>query len=408
MVPSETPQKLRIAIAGSGFGGLLLAIFLQKYCPDHEIDIYEAAHEFGGIGAGVAVWPRFWQVLRYIGLEDQLLEATGTLNKEVFTFHRSQLHKVLVDNVKDKDKIVHFSKRLVSYSEPASVDEPITLTFKDGTTATCDLLLGSDGIRSAVRHTMYTELANEAEGARAEELREMIDPVWSGVVVYRGLVPVDQLQNTKLDLGHVAIIYAGKHKYLTSYAVSRGEFINVAALVGIPDGEGKPYEGPWSAPVTQEEVAAQYATWDSDVQQLVKHIEKPSIWAVNTVRYLPTYVKGRVALLGDADGFILATILSQPGVSRATLPEALEVYDALRRPVSQDVHRRSRQTGHTINLERAGWENVSAAESARGGFPKEMLDRVGAAIEEEMAWVGASSIMDDHARACEMVRERLV
>ncbi|KAH9921675.1 FAD/NAD-P-binding domain-containing protein [Epithele typhae] len=466
MVASENPQKLRIAIAyatfrlhpddpcslfersGSGFGGLLLAIFLQKYCPDHEIDIYEAAHEFGEIGAGVAMWPRVWQVLRYIGLEDQLLEATGTLNKEgahlrqlqrrfirilplhrvsrctyaitrvtrkalLFAFHRSQLHKVLVDNVKDKDKVVHFSKRLVSYSEPAFIDEPITLTFKDGTTATCDLLLGSDGIRSAVRHTMYTGLANEAEGVRAEELREMIDPVWSGMVVYRGLVPAGQVQNTKLDLGHVAIIS------LMSYAVSRGEFINVAAFVGIPDGEGKSYEGPWSAPVTQEEVAAQYATWDSD------NIEKPSVWAVNTVRYLPTYVKGRVALLGDAahamtpnqgsgagqaieDGFILATILSQPGVSRATLPEALEIYDALRRPVSQGVHRRSRQTGHIVSLESAGWENVSAAESARGGFPKDMFDRVGAEIEKEMAWVGASSVMDDRARACEMVRERLV
>ena len=41
---------------------------------------------------------------------------------------------------------------------------------------------------------MYTALADEAEDAeKAAELRKMIDPEWSGVVVYRGLVPVDKV-----------------------------------------------------------------------------------------------------------------------------------------------------------------------------------------------------------------------
>ena len=108
--------------------------------------------------------------------------------------HRSQLQRLLAKNLRSSDEVLHFSKRLASYVEPADHTQPILLCFKDGTEATCDLLVGSDGIHSAVRRTMYTELATEtSDVAKAREMMEMIDPVWSGVVVYRGLVPVDKV-----------------------------------------------------------------------------------------------------------------------------------------------------------------------------------------------------------------------
>ena len=91
---------------------------------------------------------------------------------------------------------MHFSKRLASYVEPKDASEPVVLHFKDGTEATCDLLVGSDGIRSAVRRTMFTLLADEAEGADSEQaaaMRSMIDPEWSGIVAYRGLAPTATL-----------------------------------------------------------------------------------------------------------------------------------------------------------------------------------------------------------------------
>ena len=84
----------------------------------------------------------------------------------------------------------------MSYSETSSTD-PITLNFKDGTTATCDLVVGSDGIRSAVRRTMYNNLGDEAEQRgdvqEAARLREMVEPVFSGQIAYRGLAPASAL-----------------------------------------------------------------------------------------------------------------------------------------------------------------------------------------------------------------------
>ena len=113
-------------------------------------------------------------------------------------FHRSVLQKLLAKHLDAGDRI-HFAKRLTSYSEPpsSSPTDPITLSFGDGTTAACDLVVGSDGIRSAVRRTMYNGFAQEAEErSEAEEaarLRGMVEPVFTGQVAYRGLAPAGAL-----------------------------------------------------------------------------------------------------------------------------------------------------------------------------------------------------------------------
>lgn len=114
----------------------------------------------------------------------------------VHTFRRSVLQRLLAKHLHLSDRLhLHFSKRLTHYTELSSTSgeshSPLLLHFKDGTSVRCDLLIGSDGIRSAVRRTMFTLLANEAGGHhdKATELRSMIEPVWSGQVAYRGLTP---------------------------------------------------------------------------------------------------------------------------------------------------------------------------------------------------------------------------
>ena len=82
-------------------------------------------------------------------------------SSSVHTFHRPILQKLLAKHL-DADDRIQFAKRMVSYLEPSPTD-PITLNFKDGTTATCDFVVGSNGIRSAVRRTMYNGFAEEAE-----------------------------------------------------------------------------------------------------------------------------------------------------------------------------------------------------------------------------------------------------
>ena len=232
---------------------------MQKYGNDIEVDIYESATKLTEVGAGIGMWRRVLDILKYLGLEDDLREISGARDSTrellstrvpvffiahvfgflstsralpqgrrggggrvsrirsrqygpfsrstvafidivlhlVTTFGRMDLQAVLVKHLREDGKIF-YSKRLATYVEPqAGQLEPIVLHFTDGTSTTCDLLVGSDGIRSATRRTMFSNLADAVErngdSEQATHLRTMIDPVWSGQVVYRGLVPVDKL-----------------------------------------------------------------------------------------------------------------------------------------------------------------------------------------------------------------------
>ena len=63
--------------SGAGLGGLILALFLQKDCPDFQVDIYESTQELTELGAGIGFFPRVWEILRYLGLEEDLLKIAG-------------------------------------------------------------------------------------------------------------------------------------------------------------------------------------------------------------------------------------------------------------------------------------------------------------------------------------------
>lgn len=117
-----------------------------------------------------------------------LMRRVGTV-----MLHRAQFHNVLFKHIPNHVGM-YTSKRLVSYSDSEDANEPITLVFVDGTEAICDLLIGADGVKSAVRATMYEKLASCADApAKAEELRGRIPPRFSGAVAYRGVIPREKL-----------------------------------------------------------------------------------------------------------------------------------------------------------------------------------------------------------------------
>ena len=114
----------------------------------------------------------------------------------VYLFHRHDFHKVLLDSLSPSVRIC-LDHRLMDYTATST---ETTLTFSNGTTATCDLLIGADGLRSHVRRDMLGALATRTGD---ERYLDSIQPVFTGTYVYRGLVDADDL--AKRHPGHQAL-----------------------------------------------------------------------------------------------------------------------------------------------------------------------------------------------------------
>ncbi|KAI0332310.1 FAD/NAD-P-binding domain-containing protein [Cubamyces sp. BRFM 1775] len=383
--------KFRVAICGGGIGGLTLAVALSRY-PNIRVDVYEAAGQFKEIGAGVMIWSRTWKILSSLGMEEEfsrIAHAPPDSKPGVgfdyrrsdqpeegsrfylfqapygcIRFHRAQFLDVLVDHL--PSGVAHFGRRLLSYSAGTTrggSQTELELHFADGSTATCDLLVGCDGIKSVVRKQMLEDYV--MEHGRNPQLLDHIEPIWSGTIAYRGLIPVERLKDHN-GLEHRTIqtpmMYCGKSKHVVSYSISRGSIVNVVAMASQPRLYGTIYPGPWVTECSADELLECYSGWEPEVTEMLKCIENPTKWAIHELKPLPFYVQGRVVLLGDAahamtphqgagagqaieDAFILAEILGHPNTTLPMLPQALSAYEAIRLPMANHVLRGSRDSG---------------------------------------------------------------
>ncbi|KAL1665447.1 hypothetical protein GGF50DRAFT_114087 [Schizophyllum commune] len=382
--------SVRVAICGGGIGGLVLALALSKHAAI-TVDVYEAATSFSEIGAGIGIWRRPWQILAQLGLEEDMKSITDyePSNDPVTAFHyrksdqpagldfytlltkggialahRAELQRVLIKNLPHAP---HCSKRLLSYKETSS---GVQLFFADGTTAACDVLIGADGIRSAVRRGLLLREAQDAPPEVADELRSCIEPSWTGVVCYRTVVPAARLaaRSPHHRALHLPMQYTGACNHITTYPISHGQLINVVFFRAHYDREGTAFDGPWVCNLRCDFFQA-FQDWEPEVRQLLESVDEFKQWAIHTVRPLPSFVSrsGQVALLGDAahamqpfqgsgagqaieDAYVLASLLGDAAESRMSVDAAIHLYDRIRRPVAQDVASRSRRAGMYYHL----------------------------------------------------------
>ncbi|KAL4266019.1 FAD/NAD(P)-binding domain superfamily protein [Pleurotus pulmonarius] len=370
--------RIRVAICGGGISGLCLAVALSK-ASNVEVNVYESAQRFSEIGAGVMIWSRTWRILEQMGLADAFSRIAhappnGSMGigfdyrrsdePEGFDFyrvqmpygcirfHRAQFLDVLIDRL--PAGVAHFGKRLTSYSQ--SNNGPIGLRFSDGSMAECDVLLGCDGIKSVIRAQMLRDKAQENND---RGLLDLIDPVWSGTIAYRGLIPAERLNEDHRALG-APMMYCGQGKHVVSYSISQGSVVNVVTFSSNPNEEGRPYGGPWVVDCEREELLECYSRWEPEVEELLQCIDNPTKWAIHQLKPLPFFVSGRVALIGDAahamvphqgagagqaieDAYIIASLISR--ASETTVDLALQAYELVRLPVANHVLEGSAESG---------------------------------------------------------------
>ncbi|KAJ7698138.1 hypothetical protein B0H17DRAFT_1051225 [Mycena rosella] len=431
---SSAPKRLRVAICGAGVGGLTLALALSRY-PDIEIEVYEAATTLAEIGAGIGIFPRPWKIIRLLGLEHDLLKtcemkpqdgpvpafnyrksdqqvgfsfSTLVTNGALLTFHRADFQNVLLRRL-PKSCRLNCSKRLRTYTQRQS--GPTELVFEDGTRAFCDVLVGADGLKSAVRRSFLTERVNwmQAQGRwqEATEIGSCIDPIWSGTIAYRALIPAERLK--AISPGHQSLttpsMFLGKHGYIIAYPISHGKMINFVAFNCRHDLEGTQFPGVWMGPGDKSQFAGIFAHWEPEVQVLLHCVDKPLQWAVHTVKPLRSFVSGATALMGDAahsmtphqgsgagqaieDAYILATVLGHPSTTRETIPRALRIFDEIRRPAAAGVMEACRLNGRYFSFELDGVDLDHYA----GPQLWDKLQKLHGAVVKNWEWAWTTSV----------------
>ncbi|GKU10787.1 unnamed protein product, partial [Fusarium langsethiae] len=197
--------------------------------------------------------------------------------------HRKELLDIMTSFI-PKDS-VQFSKRLTNIEQRP---DGVTLSFQDGITANCTILAGADGIKSTVR------------GHVLEKHPSQIAPVYAGAYCYRAVIPMSEAYEIMGDLTDVAKFYFGSKRSAITYRITEGKELNYLLCVADSPDAWK-LENQVTELIPHEQMMADFdgPGVDPRFRQLLAKA-KPLKWGFFHHRHTASYVRDRVALVGDS------------------------------------------------------------------------------------------------------------
>jgi len=371
----QTTNK-KILIIGAGMGGLALALALQRF--GIKVSIFETAPKLAEIGAGLSLSPNATHALNYIGLgsflhttadcpkeavlkhykTDALLQDNkfdsnfmDEFGAEYYQIHRADMHAGLVKAVLENDSnCIHLNYKFVNSEQNG---KKVKATFANGETAEGDVLIGADGIRSAVRSCLIDEVA----------------PVFTGQVAYRATLNAKGLEHFIESADSTVTI--GPGNIFVRYGIRHKSLINVVSIV---KSEAWKEEG-WNIPASKEDLLAEHAGWNNDVIGLIKSAPDNAFykWALFDRKPIPQWTFGRTTLLGDAAHPILPFLGMGAAMAfedSVVLARCIDAYDDIEQAFMHYENARKERTNEVFQTSREHGQLMQKADPDKVDWAK--------------------------------------
>ncbi len=379
-------------IAGGGIAGMAAALALAR--AGWRVTVCEEAPAPAEVGAGLQMSPNAARVLRWLGVLDAVAATAfrpraaqmrdGRSGARIFRtalgataearwgapylhVHRADLLAVLSGAAREAGADIRGGTRVEGY---VLHPEGPALKLAGGEALSGDLVIGADGIRSALR-----------AGLNGPE-----EPDFTGQIAWRGTIAAARLPDRLVAPD--ATVWAGPGRHLVTYYLRGGSLVN---FVAVEERSAWTAEG-WSVQGDPDQLRRGFVGWHEDVTGLLDQVGETFLWGLFGRPEQVRWVDGPVLLIGDAAHPMLpfmaqgaAMALEDVAVLVAELraagdpAEALLAHEERRWPRVARVQRISLANGRFFHkrsgLARLGnWGLVSAVSRLAPGLAAAQLD----------------------------------
>ncbi|KAI8632762.1 FAD/NAD(P)-binding domain-containing protein [Xylariaceae sp. FL1651] len=302
-------MPLNVIIVGGGIGGFTAALGLRRQ--GHQITILERSELAEEYSAAIHLAPNCVGILRRFGVYPETFGANpftfyngdGTLRADIkltealsiwqhpwLLSHRVGLHKELKRLATSPGQ--EGTPVLLKTSTKVISVDPLTATvsLEDGSTISGDLVLGADGVGSITRKAL---------------VGDQIKPFGSGKSAFRFMIPHSEMRRnpeTKkfTERQGYMTMWFGDDRRLVMYPCNRNTIMNFVAIhpseLSNSEGEG------WNTAASKEILLDIYDEFGSTVKALLSQVDGTAlrVWTLLDMKRMPHWVKGKLALLGDA------------------------------------------------------------------------------------------------------------